>query len=447
MSGALHSQLTTTVTVDGTDQAAAQFAKVQAAQERVAQGATVATSPVATDVAKTGDAAAAAVAPIDALAGAEEKLHVSTIALTTVMTRIHPVLGAMTSTMLNSIRVIGQLASTTISLRSVMDTAAGAIRRNAAALKLIGAGGLVVAAINAIVAAVRSHREQLERLNAELRRNNDLLAEQTVKSREAAQAYTDAANARRKFEGVSADQAAQGADQAAQVAKRFGLERFEGKFRDIGAQTAGLGLTQEELVRLQLGAAGGADVSIDPNLSPEAARRRVERLLGSEDVQRREATTRQQAADQQRRDADVARRELVSTGSTETLARQIAATTGMDMDAARELAEKASQIGATSSKQLADQQQGYRGDILAYLDPTQSRFSGGDGETVTLTKTQVAQLSAALDRLNATMSTNTGPPVVQNNGRYYGSDAAAQRRRSVNGQSRGRGIEARANGF
>ncbi len=102
--------------------------------------------------------------PIENLNDEQKKLNASSSDYIGILTQINPVLGQLADGFLKSSNIAGDLASKNISLSGSFKKATEAIKGNAAALKLIGAAGLVVAAIFAITAALKAMREEAERV-------------------------------------------------------------------------------------------------------------------------------------------------------------------------------------------------------------------------------------------------------------------------------------------
>jgi hypothetical protein len=95
-------------------------------------------------------------------AGSQDKLNASSEVYVSLLRRIHPALGNFVDSIIKGSKVAGDLAQEELSLGGVLGTVAEAVKGNAAALALIGAGGAVVLAINLVASAVRKMREDFE---------------------------------------------------------------------------------------------------------------------------------------------------------------------------------------------------------------------------------------------------------------------------------------------
>jgi len=103
MAGQPHTKLTADIEIKGAVEGAAKLDQVADAQARVAGETT------------------AAVVPAEQLDQAQQKLNTSSDPYISILSRIHPSLGAMASVMVNTIRIAGDLANQQIHLRGVTE--------------------------------------------------------------------------------------------------------------------------------------------------------------------------------------------------------------------------------------------------------------------------------------------------------------------------------------
>lgn len=138
-------------TVDGAKEAARDISKVGKATEQV------------------GKQADGAKQPVKEQAEAQKEVNAAGSDYIGILSQIHPSLGAFAGAMLNAVKVSGDLANKQIDLKGMLDAATAAAKNNAGALKLIGAGGAVVAAIMAIMHALALMRAEADRVKASIR--------------------------------------------------------------------------------------------------------------------------------------------------------------------------------------------------------------------------------------------------------------------------------------
>ena len=148
-------ELTTKFKTEGAEQTAKAHDQLAGAQKKVVDGT------------KEG-----AGATRDA-AGAQDKLNASEGDFIGLLSAVHPALGQFVDAGLKASKVAGDLATKNINLKEVMGKVTAAIKGNAKALALIGAGGAVVLALLAIAKAWSVIKEKAERATEAARRNRE----------------------------------------------------------------------------------------------------------------------------------------------------------------------------------------------------------------------------------------------------------------------------------
>ncbi len=150
-------KFTSEVEVTGADRAAKDFDKISNAQK----GLTDETAGSVKETVKADEAT--------------KKLSASEGDVVGILSRLNPALGGLADAILKGGKIAGDLASQNISLSGAFSKATGAIKANAGALKLIGAGGAVVAAIAMIAGAMAKMREETLAVTAAIRDQVDAL--------------------------------------------------------------------------------------------------------------------------------------------------------------------------------------------------------------------------------------------------------------------------------
>ncbi len=219
-------KFTSEIEVTGASKAAADFAKVDKAQKGVT------------------DQGTAAVEQTKAATEATDKLSASESDFIGVLSRINPALGGLADALLKGGKIAGDLASQNISLSGAFAKATGAIKANAGALKLIGAGGAVVLAIAAIAGAMARMREEALAVTAAIRDQVDALND-LQKQRSSQSENLERMSARRREGPLTADETT-AASQAV-----VGLGNVAGvTARQQAVLLGGTGLDKEILQRL-----------------------------------------------------------------------------------------------------------------------------------------------------------------------------------------------------
>ncbi len=182
-------KFTSEVEVKGAAKAAKDFDKIAKAQAGVT------------------DKGTAAVAQTAKATEATKQLSASESDFIGVLSRINPALGGLADALLKGGKIAGDLASQNISLSGALNKATGAIKANAGALKLIGAGGAVVVAIMLITKAMGAMREEAEATASAIREQvaalNELQNQRSTQSES-----LERMSARRREGPLTADESA-----------------------------------------------------------------------------------------------------------------------------------------------------------------------------------------------------------------------------------------------
>ena len=155
--GSGEQELKLKATVDGAKEAARDIGEVGKATEQVGKDSEKAKGPVGEQTEE------------------QKRLNAAGSDYIGILAQIHPSLGAFAGAMLNAVKVSGDLANKQIDLKEMLNAATAAAKGNANALKLIGAGGAVVAGIMAIMHALAMMREEADRVKASIRAMRDEL--------------------------------------------------------------------------------------------------------------------------------------------------------------------------------------------------------------------------------------------------------------------------------
>ena len=437
------SKLTAEVEVKGAKEGARALGEVDGAQKRV----------VETGEKGVKTAATATVA--------QEKLNASTEDYTSLLGRISPVLGGFVDGMVKGAKVAGDFATQQISLRGVLGHATTAIRNNARALKLIGAGGAVVAAISLIVRSVQAMKEAFDAVTEKIREQSAALGEAARKQREATAAYLDDAAARKQRSGDTLDQLDKERNYVDRLIDRYELsgQRAE-RARATGASLAGLPLSDEETKAAILGAAGGPRAfEIEPGAPEGIALSRTRRFIGQRRTQEGIGRIESQAEEQRGRRSELAYRELISVGgSRANLEAFLERRLGIGEEEARERAEQMQRIGAVTAEELRSRRTGQLvpgfSDMAAGYVSTHERGFLGQGVSIRLAPEEARQLEAALRALTHELrqtgidSGSNGAPggrIVNQNCRVYLPGSGYDRNAVVNGETMVRRTERQTN--
>jgi len=293
MAGELHTKLAMDVVLTGAEAGAAQLRNLADAQERVA-GFTKQSSGlyVPSDLATE----------IEATATAQDKLNVSTERYVSILSRIHPALGAMASVTVNTVKVAGDLANQQIRLRDVTDLAASALRRSADAIKLLGAGAIAYLGISKLIEVIRLMREEAARAREQveaLTAANTKLGQQSAEAAEQVAAGRDQAGRRRPMTAGQLESIAQTLAAAPEAARdKLGpiLQALGGAAGFGPAAGAMTGRELEMLARLGFEPSPGASMERETGRARRFLDRRADDVGAIEDRDREQRTMRGRAA-------------------------------------------------------------------------------------------------------------------------------------------------------
>jgi len=198
-----HQKLEVEAVAKGFDEAAKAHDKVSEAQQKLKEGAK--------GTAKATAAASDAQAKLQS--GQEDWLHI--------LRQVHPSLGMLGEALVKGSKVAGDLASRNIDLTETFKSLTGAVKRNAAALALLGAGGAVVLAIGAISGAVARMRREFEEATSAVRDQIDALNE-LERGRAERVEELERLSARRREGPLDAEQAGRAGEIAERLEQRIG---------------------------------------------------------------------------------------------------------------------------------------------------------------------------------------------------------------------------------
>ncbi len=239
----------------GADKAAGDVGKVDAAQKGL------------TD--KTIDAKK----PTEELDQATKKLTASEEDYTALLGRVHPALGAMADVMLKGSKVVGDLAAQEINLTAVTARATAALAAHKDTLKLLAAGGAVVAGIGAVISSLRAARAEHDRNTEAIQRHKEALDSLRETERDRQQAIERVSDTRRAGP-MDAETSARVAGDVEAIVKQYGTAIDEQALIDVagmlGDRLDRQGLVQAAILR-QVG-----QLRIEPSQTPEMAMRGLE---------------------------------------------------------------------------------------------------------------------------------------------------------------------------
>ena len=442
--------------LEGGEETAAGLDKISGAEERVAD-----------DTKKSAGATEEATT-------AQDKLNAAESDYIGILNSIHPALGQMVDAGLKASKVAGDMASANLSAVGIWQKLTAAIQANAAALKLIGAGGLVAVAIMAIVHATRKMKEEFEAATRAIEENARALTELKEAERDRQQAIEDIAE-RRPEGGLSADQARA----AAQRAKDIQMMQpwLQAEAIDRAAALYGERTREEQARAAYLQQAG--KLSIEPTMPAAelearlnaALERHAEAITAAFARERQQERELGEAARQQQADRTIG-------GSYEAIlefARRAAAGTGLDADELARMAAAFREVQAEYgdlltpdilrtelAKVIGREDEGILGGYFKRTEPIsaqelafverivqlieiasrggQQSAGAGDqaGAAMESAATRMEQAAAKMERAAEKQEEAGRRPQVtyhQEHGRFVVPDADAYRRRCVNGES------------
>jgi hypothetical protein len=236
-----------------------------------------------------------------------KKLNTSTESYTSLLSRIHPALGAWADGLFKGVKVAGELGQRQVSLRGILTKTTAAIKRNLQALLAFGAVGAVLAGLAAIAAAVRKIREEYDLATKAIDENRRVLTQQSKARQERAERIESTMDRTRR-EGVAGAGDVRAATTTAEriSGKLPGID--EGAIDRVVALTADLDLLFEQIQALAVieGRLGGARLEegmppeVRQSIAQAALRHYGGRVAGILDRERVQAAEIAQEAQKQR---------------------------------------------------------------------------------------------------------------------------------------------------
>jgi len=410
-------------------------------------------------------------AKIEQISGAEEKLRKTKTAQTDATTKasdaqgqlnasesdyagllamLSPQLAMMVDGMLKAAKVAGELDLAQGGAAKTMARLTAAAAKHASVLKLIGAGGAVVLAIGLITKAMAASREEFERNTKAIKDNEDAMNELHGKEADRAKEIERIADSRRGG-GFNADTARSARIAADRVKQRFG-DLSDAAINQATGLLGDQNMSQDQLATAAFLIQSGR-LNLDAN-APTATNRRIfesssrrnaaatDTFFSRETTQRgeamqeagKQASATSGATDQLR---EVIRRTLSPGADVDEyvkLMRQFGSASGLDagLVAATVLSTRLNNawdaIGANLSGDTLAVPQSEMGDTFKDAVP----ISG-------LQQANLRKLYQAIDRGYTRPSIH----VTNNNqnARFIGPSAAAQRRARTNGEQIAMGLE------
>lgn len=386
-------------------------------------------------------------------AEAQGKLNASTETYTALASRLHPTLGALVDGMVKSARVAGDWANQQINLREVTNKLTGAIRNNLNALKLMGAAGLVVAGIMAIVKAVRTAREEYERYTGAIKKNQQALNEAKDEEEDLEVAITKVAGSRRRAAPLTDEQARAATGQAKGIMAQF-ESLDQGAVTQAVGMLAGQGLSRRELADAAMLLQSGR-LQFDPQMSPEYMARYTQHVREREEdwlagERRRETVAGRGMGDisttggvrrRSRREEAAFNESRAEGGATRNLA---AIMRGVYPDMPEEDAERLAEMAQRFGGRQAFEEQVGRGRASwlpwrwgserRVLETGRTGWFGFTDEDVSLDPHEIAQMRMLLQRTEGPAPAGGGVRTIIHNHhpRFYGA-SAGQREESRTG--------------
>ncbi|MGB2985134.1 MAG: hypothetical protein WBE26_04570 [Phycisphaerae bacterium] len=390
---------------------------------------------------------------------AQQKLSASESDFIGVLSRINPMLGGLVDSLFKSSKIAGDLASANINLTNVFGKLSGAVKVNAATLKLIGAGGAVALAIWAITRAVKAMREEFERATSAIKAQVDALTELRGQQREQQQVLENLADQRGEGGYGTPDEARAAAQRVQQVGQHAPYLDEPAIMQAVAMASAER--STADLERIALAISSGR-LELEPGAPPVARERAIERALNryaevlDKTVSREQAQRRElygEAADQMQRQAG---------GSLDALIKVVEqATRGEGFDSMR-LAQGLQVLADARALSETSRFKGKvgtglpwtitMGDVVARAakDAGVALEGGGLSEkefaTVEGLERLIRSQAETAEKLERAAELQAAHPPVTNNyhnqfSRNTYPDAASQRRNIRNGETRAREIE------
>ncbi len=367
-------------------------------------------------------------------AKSQEKLNASESDYVSLLSAISPRLGLFVDSLIKGSKVAGDFASQQIDVGALTGKATEAIKKNASALKLIGAAGAVVLAIYAIVKAIETMRQESEAATKALKAQTDALNELQRQGQERGQAIENIADTRRRG-GFTADQARSAANVAQSI-----RERYEFLNPDAVNQVVGLAgdarLSNAQLARAAFLQQSGR-LDLNPDATASGMRSKILNALRRYSEPTETAFARETAQGQtfgiSGERAQAARQELDQAGGStvalEDIARQFAPA---GVDAGR-IARIANQLRDGELSRRSQQIVATGGPLEFPGLPESERTVSAHEVTIAqdlvdrILRAANVQRSGTADNVTITINDNT---TTHHNSKLYGVGARGQRRRT-----------------
>jgi len=430
--------LTLHAEASGFDQAAAQVEKITDAQ--YAHALAILTAKDATDE------QVASAKKLAETYQAQQQAQANTIKglgdFTSLLNQALPGLGGWIRNIQSAARAAGVLGQSQTGLKDLFGQVTGAIGKNSSALLLLGAGGLVVAAIASITSALGKMREESERVTQAIKDQVTALNELKKTEGEQKQSVEDLRDKSRSGP-FSAEQSRAAADTRARLKQR-----------------PELGFLSDESINAALAASGGASdaagggafgldqianlavltqsgkFEFDPNRSQEGNRKAIDRAFGrfapqAQAIRDREA--------RQSKDAQAAAQsQTTSQGSSNEIDAFIArfARPGANIEAIREGVRQFGTSSALDAFESGPRQVTSPGPFGEQIPGTRVLPKGLDVEDLPTVRAVLTEVEALNKKSRGTAApANVTNIYNQQNARNVGADAHSQARRSRNGEN------------
>jgi len=165
--------------------------------------------------------------------------------LQSILNNIHPRLGSLAAGFSKALDLAGEFGQSNVKLGGILGSVTQAIKANASALLLVGAGGAVVFGINSIISSIQRMGEESKKATEELKRQREALDE-IFRGRAERQQTIESISDTRRSGGLSAESAARAAKSAESVSGQF--RALDPEAVNIAAGHFGdAGLTNEQL--------------------------------------------------------------------------------------------------------------------------------------------------------------------------------------------------------
>jgi len=228
----------------GGEEVAGELKKVDEAQKQVGKGTTAQTKAV-----KQGTEA-------------QQKLNATEGDYTMLLGRVHPLLGVVVEASVKAAKIAGDLATRQIVLRGAMTKVTGAVRANAKALLLVGAGGAVIAGIMGIIATYNRLKESIKRSTEALAASGEAHRAAVKRYDEMAAAIREVADQRERLTKMDIAESEAIQRQAQRDEELMGVPAAVSA--RVRAKLQGIGASEEQTRQAVLLATVGEEIEFDP---------------------------------------------------------------------------------------------------------------------------------------------------------------------------------------